>query len=112
MIEVMGPDGPDLVFRSWSNQDVEEVTKHLPDLLQSGTVFAYQLAIFCREFCPTRVDLRRILAKKVKPTDLAKIHSVLPEPNHRLRHIEWNNGDNDEYKAAVTSLTDKCRTEF
>ena len=95
MVEVMGPDGPDLVFRSWSNQDIEEATKHLPDLLQSGTVFAYQLAIFCRVFCPTGVELRLDLFCQNLSIDLAKIHSVLPYPNLRLRHIDRNNGDND-----------------
>ncbi|MED6287463.1 hypothetical protein CHARACLAT_016640 [Characodon lateralis] len=112
MVEVMGPDGPHLVFRSCTSQDIDEFAKLLPDIAQSGEAFSTEFTAFCRENCPTGAEIRRILARKMAASDIAKIHDKLPDVNVRLRHEAWDNIANDTYKNAVIDLTDAIKKEF
>ncbi|MEQ2276246.1 hypothetical protein XENORESO_016357 [Xenotaenia resolanae] len=105
MVEVMGPDGPHVVFRSCTSQDIDEFAKSLPDIAQSGEVFSTEFTAFCREYRPTGAEIRRILARKMAASDIAKIHDKLPNVNVRLRHEAWDNIANDTYKNAKERIS-------
>ncbi len=65
MIEVSGPDGPMMVFRPWTVNDMKEAMAHLPSPEKAGDRFSTELVTFCKEFSPTVHELRRLLAVKL-----------------------------------------------
>lgn len=48
MINVMGPDGPALVHRPWTDADMESALRHLPDHKASGQLSE----TFAENSCP------------------------------------------------------------
>ncbi|XP_036001832.1 uncharacterized protein LOC118565518 [Fundulus heteroclitus] len=78
MVEVMGPDGGNLVFRAWTPQNIEEDAKSLPDPTLCGENFVAAFTDFCKELRPTGAEICRVLARKLTATDLAKIYDKLP----------------------------------
>ncbi|MEQ2179568.1 hypothetical protein GOODEAATRI_026492 [Goodea atripinnis] len=112
MVEVMGPNGPNLVFRSCTSHDIEECAKLLPDLSQSGDVFSTNFSDFCKEYRPTGAEIRRILTRKITASDIAKIHNKLPVANLRLKHEDWDHVSNMEYRNAVDVLAVAIKKEF
>jgi len=79
MVEVARPEGPQLVFRAWTDEDVCAAGSHLPNPADPGTNFAEELQMFCRDFRPTGAELRRLLAMKAKPSDLQRVMAKLPQ---------------------------------
>lgn len=48
MVEVSGPEGPILVHRPWSENDIREAMSHLSQPADSGAKFAKELLTFCK----------------------------------------------------------------
>lgn len=112
MVEVAGPQGPLLVFRSWTTTDVMEASRHLPDPAASGQKFAEQLLIFCQEFRPTMTELKRLLISKMKTMEWQKIANKFPQNDLRCMNIDWRHNDNNEYRNAVQTLATEFTTVF
>ena len=111
MINVMGPTGPALVYRPWTDADMTEALNHLPNPRNSGTAFAVQFEIFCREFMPTVSEIRRLLMKKLGPTDFAKIRQHCGG-DLRLTSPDWDDAVNAAYVNALNTLLNALRTAF
>ena len=112
MVGVAGPTGPLLVYRPWTETDIMEASQCLPDQENSGPRFAEELRDFCAQFRPTGVELRHILAKKFKPTDLCKIEASLPQLDLRPTNSERGHKDNVQYEAAIQRLCQAITTQF
>ena len=111
MINVMGPTGPALVYRPWTDADMTEALTHLPDPRNSGTAFAVQFETFCHEFMPTVSEIRRLLMKKLGPTDFAKIRQHCGG-DLRLTSPDWDDAANAAYVNALNTLLNALRTTF
>ena len=111
MINVMGPTGPALVYRPWTDADMTEALNHLPDPRNSGTAFALQFETFCREFMPTVSEIRRLLMKKLGPTDFAKIRQHCGG-DLRLTSPDWEDAGNAAYVNALNTLLNGLKTAF
>lgn len=96
MINVMGPQGPALIHRPWTDSDMIAAVAHLPDYTASGAKFAAALTSFCAEFKPTVPELWRLLLRKMGLTDYSNIRAAC-EGDQKLNHPEWEHGDNDAY---------------
>ncbi|KAE8278216.1 hypothetical protein D5F01_LYC23706 [Larimichthys crocea] len=112
IVEVAGPDGPILVHRPWTAADVREAAEHLPDPRNSGMKFIEQFLNFCKEFRPTGVEIRRILAKRRGPGDLLKISQRNSRPELKIVHVDWAHAKNMEYRDALLELGDALRKAF
>ena len=111
MINVMGPTGPALVYRPWTDSDMTEALTHLPDPRNSGIAFALQFETFCREFMPTVSEIRRLLMKKLGPTDFAKIRQHCGG-DLRLTSPNWGDVVNAAYVNALNTFLNALRTTF
>ncbi|MEQ2190146.1 hypothetical protein GOODEAATRI_032770, partial [Goodea atripinnis] len=78
----------------------------------SGEVFSTSFSDFCKEYRLTGAEIRRILTRKMTASDITKIHNQLPVPNLRLKHKDWDNISNMEYRNAVTVLAVAIKTDF
>lgn len=112
MVEVAGPQGPMLVFRSWTATDVMEAARHLPEPAASGTKFAEQFVFFCREFRPTMSELKRLLITKMKPLYWQKMAGKFPATDVRCGNIDWDHNENNDYKNAVQMLATEFTAAF
>ena len=77
----------------------------------SGTAFAVQFEVFCREFMPTVSEIRRLLMKKLGPTDFAKICRHCGG-DLRLTSPDWDDAVNAAYINALNTLLNALRTAF
>ncbi|XP_036006798.1 uncharacterized protein LOC118566991 [Fundulus heteroclitus] len=112
MVEVMGPNRRDLVFRAWTPQDIEENAKSLPDPTLCGEKFATAFTDFGKELHPTGAEIRRVLARKLRATELAKIHNKLPEMGLRVLNPDWDHADNQGFVNAVNGLAEEIKKTF
>ncbi len=85
MIEVSGPDGPMMVFRPWTVNDMKEAMAHLPSPEEAGDRFSTELVTFCKEFSPTVHELRRLLAVKLGVSSWHKVSGRLQREDCRRR---------------------------
>ncbi|XP_059415289.1 uncharacterized protein LOC132151098 [Carassius carassius] len=92
LIEVLGPDGPVMVFRPWTMIDMKEAMAHLPSPYEAGDKFSTELVTFCQEFSPTVHELRRLLAVKLGATSWHKVSGELQKEDCRREHCEWKSG--------------------
>jgi len=104
MVQVAGPDGVQLVHRPWTHDDMVKALAHLPEVKASGLKFSNELFTFCKEFSPTTAELKRLLMKKLGPADYAKIKHALGEDDHRQVHLQWDHGDNHDYRAIIEAV--------
>ncbi len=94
MIEVSGPDGPMMVFRPWTVNDIKEAMAHLPSPEEAGDKFSTELVTFCKEFSPTVHELRRLLAVKLAASSWHKVSGRLQREDCRRKHSEWEHRHN------------------
>lgn len=111
MIAVMGPRGPAVVFRPWTESDMSAALEHLPSHKASGSKFATALGDFCKEFHPTMPELRRLLMKKLGPTDYGKIKNKC-EGEDRPEAPEWGARENAAYVQKINLLCTGIREAF
>ncbi len=112
MIEVSGPDGPMMVFRPWTVNDMKEAMAHLPSPEEAGDRFSTELVTFCKEFSPTVHELRRLLAVKLGASSWQKVSGRLQREDCRREHSDWEHRHNLEYRTAVEELAGGIRTSF
>ncbi|XP_041849783.1 uncharacterized protein LOC121645412 [Melanotaenia boesemani] len=112
MVEVSGPTGPILVYRPWSPSEIMEHAKNLPDPTEDGEKASEEWRAFCREHRPTGLELRKILAKMLTASDLAKIRPHLPPDDTGLKNPNWDDEPNRPYREAITTLCDGIKTVF
>lgn len=112
IVEVSGPTGPILVFRTWTTDDITAAAQHLPDPTASGQKFAEQFSIFCTEFRPTMTELKRLLVTTMKPVDLQHVTRRFLVNDLRVCNIDWNRADNAPYRDAVPALGVVFRDQF
>lgn len=74
----VGLGGSMPVFRDWSDKDIEEAMESMPALVGNGVEFAKELGAICKVFHPTGYEIRRLMSKKLRPTDLRRIAAYLP----------------------------------
>ncbi len=110
MIEVSGPDGPMMVFRPWTVNDMKEAMAHLPSPEEAGNRFSTELVTFCKEFSPTVHELRRLLAVKLGASSWHKVSGRLQREDCRREHSDWEHRHNLEYRTAVEELAGGIRT--
>ncbi|CAK6970983.1 uncharacterized protein LOC124478066 isoform X1 [Scomber scombrus] len=111
MVQVMGTDGPALVFRPWTDEDMKQAMSHLPDHRLSGTLFAQELMNFCKEFYPTMSELRRLLTMKMGSTDFAMIkEKTMGE--ERVVNPNWDDAGNAAYRFKIVELSDVIKIKF
>ncbi|ROL43089.1 hypothetical protein DPX16_14801 [Anabarilius grahami] len=112
MVEVMGTNSIELVYRPWNLTDMKEAMAHLPNPDDAGDRFATELMTFCQEFSPTLNELKRLMMAKLGGMNWHKINAELPAADHRQSHVNWQHASNDGYRAAVTGLTETVRRAF
>ncbi|XP_029951345.1 uncharacterized protein LOC115391316 [Salarias fasciatus] len=112
MVEVAGADGPILVYRPWSPEEVQLHGKQLPDPVDNGQKFGLEFSAFCQEYRPTGAEIRKILALKLKPCDLAKIRDSIPADEARLKDPDWAHVANAGFRNSITVLTASINTAF
>ncbi|ROK32551.1 hypothetical protein DPX16_23669 [Anabarilius grahami] len=112
MVEVMGINSIELVYRPWNLTDMKEAMAHLPNPDDAGDRFATELMKFCQEFSPTLNELKRLMMAKLGGMNWHKISAELPAADHRRSHVNWQHASNDGYRAAVTGLTETVRRAF
>ena len=117
MIQAAGADGPQMVFRPWTMADIEQALVHLPDLTSDGEKFAEGLLQFCMEFGPTEPELKRLMMKKLGPTNFAKLiagppNAVSLNENSFSSHHQWNNEANAAYVNLINKLGAAFKTAF
>lgn len=85
MIQVMGTEGPALVFRPWSMDEMRTAMRGLLDLQHDGENISLALNDFCREVMPAWPELKCLLTLHLGPTDFSKIRNCfLPtDPAHQ-----------------------------
>lgn len=112
MVQVMGPEGqPCHVFRPWTEADMMGTLAFLPSLEASGEKFPEALDTFCREFCPTFPELRRLLSLKIGSVAYAKIKEKLG-PDVKMVSPVWTDEQNRPYVLAVQGLIEHIKVKF
>ncbi|XP_062858927.1 uncharacterized protein LOC134321239 [Trichomycterus rosablanca] len=76
-IQVMGPSGPDYVFRPWTMDDIRTVCEDLPPISEGGPKFVGKLRLFVEGWKPSINELARACACKLK-LDWTKVQGSLP----------------------------------
>ncbi len=112
MVEVAGPDGSVMVYRPWTVTDMKEAMAHLPSPDDAGDRFSDELTTFCEEFSPTTQELRRLLAVKLGATNWHKVSSQMPTTERRRVHGTWLHEASEQYRSAVTDLTQAIVTSL
>lgn len=112
MVEVAGPDGSVMVYRPWTVTDMKEKMAHLPSPDDAGDRFSDELTTFCEEFSPTTQELKRLLAVKLGATNWHKVSSQMPTTERRRVHGTWLHEANEQYRSAVTDLTQAMKAAF
>ncbi len=112
MVEVAGPDGSVMVYRPWTVTDMKEAMAHLPSPDDAGDRFSDELTTFCEEFSPTTQELKRLLAVKLGATNWHKVSSQMPTTERRRVHGTWLHEANEQYRSAVTDLTQAMKAAF
>ncbi len=90
----------------------EEAMAHLPSPDDAGDRFSDELTTFCEEFSPTTQELRRLLAVKLGATNWHKVSSQMPTTERRRVHGTWLHEANEQYRSAVTDLTQAMKAAF
>lgn len=111
MVQVAGAAGPMVVFRPWTEADMKEAMKHLPDHKASGERFGEEFGVFCADFHPTMPEIRRLLLIKLGPTDYAKVKHAC-EGNERLNTVEYEHHDNAAYRQKLTNIKNALKAAF
>lgn len=83
-----------------------EALTHLADPRNSGTAFATQFETFCHEFMPTVPEIRRLLMKKLGPTDFEKIRQHCGV-DFRLTSPNWGDVANAAYENALNATAQR-----
>ncbi len=112
IVEEAGPDGSVMVYRPWTVTDMKEAMAHLPSPDDAGDRFSDELTTFCEEFSPTTQELRRLLAVKLGATNWHKVSSQMPTTERRRVHGTWLHEANEQYRSAVTDLTQAMKAAF
>uniref|UniRef100_A0A9J8CJW6 ribonuclease H n=1 Tax=Cyprinus carpio carpio TaxID=630221 RepID=A0A9J8CJW6_CYPCA len=112
MIDGSGPDGPMMVFRPWTVNDMKEAMAHLPSPDEAGDKCSAELVTFCQEFSPTMHELRRLLAVKLGASSWHKVSGKLQREDCRREHSDWEHRANAEYRKAVTELAGAIKIAF
>lgn len=115
MIEVPGGQGTALVFRPFTNSQWDEVVSGLPAILGNGAEFAEELADICLSYKPTGAEICRLLRRKLKVADYAKLKEVLPKPDLQPRLETGDDGTpgvDSDYKAVILSLAKGIEQQF
>lgn len=113
MVEVAGVKGPMLVFRPWSETDVEEAMMHVCSPKDNLKRWEADLIQFVREFRPTMFELRRLMSRSLG-NDYHKIQSVFT-PERMACHLadpNFEGGANGEFVSAVQALIDAVSEKF
>ena len=103
MLEAAGHEGPTLVYRPWTENEMREAVKHLPPITASGDRFFLDFECFCREFRPSFPEIKRLLILQLGAAKFAKIQEACLG-RERLAHLNWNNDANMAYRNAMTAL--------
>ena len=111
MVQVAAALGPVVVFRPWTDGDMKEAIKHLPDHKASGERFGDEFGVFCAEFHPTMPEIRHLLMIKLGPTDYAKVKHAC-EGNERLNTAECGHQDNASYRQKLTDIQNELKAAF
>lgn len=81
MIKVAGAKGPILVYRGWTEWDIEEALAQLPSIAGNGKEFTKNLMGYCKTTRPTGAETRRVLVKKLRLADVSKLEHKLSDPD-------------------------------
>ena len=111
MVQVMGPQGVELVHRPWTLREMQDTLSHLPSVRNGGEAFIEQLIDFCQNFSPTEHELKRLLTIKMGATDFNQIKDLLNGANRQL-NADWGHGDNDHYRNMLNALGTRLVARF
>lgn len=112
MVEVMGPTGPALVHRYWTEKDLREVAQSLPDPRKlGGEQAATQLLAFVQSFRPTQTELRRMYLLLLG-SQYNRIDQQWEAADLAMKNVDLEHDDNTAYKAMITKLQDRLKTAF
>ncbi|XP_038554327.1 uncharacterized protein LOC119887767 [Micropterus salmoides] len=111
--ETAGTGGPTLDFRPWSEEDIDEAMAYVTSPTEDLESFTKQLEQFAKEYRPTMTELRRLMSKVLKH-DFHKVSAYFTPDIQgcRLKHAEYSNGDNAQYRLAITGLVIACQSAF
>ncbi|XP_037544397.1 protein Hook homolog 2 [Nematolebias whitei] len=110
MVEVMGTDGPALVYTQWTHDDVKNAADLLPSPEEDGVKFVTKSQDFYREMRSTVAEICRILAKKIKACDLAELSLGVEEKlllQTEVRSLKERLSRCDSLEASTTAITGK-----
>lgn len=111
MVQVVGPEGPIVVFRPWTDQDLKASSSHLPPITAGGEKYVIDLLSFCQQFSPTISELRRVLAHTMSASDYAKISDKLTSDRRQV-NPDWDHVHNAAYRDDINTLCAAIKEKF
>ncbi|XP_056281930.1 uncharacterized protein LOC130201189 [Pseudoliparis swirei] len=113
MIEVAGAEGPMVVFRPWSDADINEAMIHVCNPKSNLTRWETDLRQFVKEYRPTMSELRRLMGK-VLTNDYHKMQHVFNNARMTFRLSEplYEDAKNVNFRDAVDVLINTVKEQF
>ncbi|KAK1898154.1 putative transport protein MmpL1 [Dissostichus eleginoides] len=111
MMEVPGNNGPMLVFRPWSDRDIDEAMHHVNSPTDNCQRFETTFRQFVGEYRPNMLEVRRLMAKLLKE----KFHKIsrvftMERMGQRLTALDYDDAVNRDYQEKA--LWSKSRAVF
>uniref|UniRef100_A0AAV2JNB2 Uncharacterized protein n=1 Tax=Knipowitschia caucasica TaxID=637954 RepID=A0AAV2JNB2_KNICA len=82
-------NGETYIYRPWQPDELKDIARHLPDPVQDGPHCGVKFELFCRQYRPSAYEWRRLLAHRMKPSDIAKIELVLATYQASATRTSW-----------------------
>ncbi|XP_056884707.1 uncharacterized protein LOC130523423 isoform X2 [Takifugu flavidus] len=105
------------VYRPWTEADIVEAAKHLPQPDKGGVAMAKALRDFFRDYVPTSSEMARIMMKICSPTQFAAVKGVF-NGHWQPATINWETatvGDDPRdvaYRDFLTRVVTKVTKDF
>uniref|UniRef100_A0AAV2M1F8 Nbr1-like C-terminal UBA domain-containing protein n=1 Tax=Knipowitschia caucasica TaxID=637954 RepID=A0AAV2M1F8_KNICA len=109
-VAVAGANGETYIYRPWQPEELKDIARHLPDPVQDGPHFGVEFELFCRQYRPSAYEWRRLLAHRMKPSDMAKIEPVLATCQASATRVMYE--DNIDYLRELKALTKALADSF
>uniref|UniRef100_A0AAV2M1I9 Gag protein n=1 Tax=Knipowitschia caucasica TaxID=637954 RepID=A0AAV2M1I9_KNICA len=109
-VAVAGANGETYIYRPWQPEELRDIARHLPDPVQDGPHFGVEFELFCRQYRPSAYEWRRLLAHRMKPSDMAKIEPVLATCQASANRVMYE--DNIDYLRELKALTKALADSF
>ncbi|KAK1885534.1 putative transport protein MmpL1 [Dissostichus eleginoides] len=107
MMKDPGNNGPMLVFRRWSDRDIDEAMHHVTSPTDNCQRFETTFRQFVGEYRPTMLEVRRLMAK-LRKEKFHKISRVftMERMGQRLTALDYDDAVNRDYQI----LLNGCNT--